>query len=197
MSSDLAVFLLILSAALILLALLGGRILGAPLRARAGRILRGVLGAAGIGLAAWAAFTGLHLSLPAPPPPPPAPVAAPVPQLSEPRGDPVPTATSQLENCSVPSPPAVPNGATATEAQMLAARAAFQAYDAAINAYTKCVDSTIERVATQFATASAVELQQVRQLGTSAHNTAIDQEQSVADSLNAQVRAYKAKHPGP
>jgi hypothetical protein len=28
-----------------------------------------------------------------------------------------------------------------------------------------------------------------------AHNTAIDQEKAVADQFNAQIRAYKAKHP--
>lgn len=191
MSIDLAAFLLAVSAALILTALLGSRIFGAPLRTRAGKMLRGVLAIAGVALATWAAFTGLGVNLR-----PPSAAPAAVPQLSEPRGEPLPTATSQLENCSMPSPPAVPVGASATEAQMLTARAAFQAYDAAINAYTKCVDATIERVTRQFAGAAAVELQELRKLGTSAHNTAIDQEQAVADSLNAQVRAYKAKHPG-
>jgi hypothetical protein len=31
--------------------------------------------------------------------------------------------------------------------------------------------------------------------GDSAHNTAIDQEQALADKFNAQVRLYRSRHP--
>jgi hypothetical protein len=44
---------------------------------------------------------------------------------------------------------------------------------------------------------SAEELQMLKTLHNGAHNTAVDQEQAVADQLNEQVRVFKAKHPGP
>jgi len=37
----------------------------------------------------------------------------------------------------------------------------------------------------------------LKTLHNGAHNTAVDQEQAVADQLNEQVRVFKAKHPGP
>ncbi len=79
---------------------------------------------------------------------------------------------------------------------MAAARTAFQAYDTATNSYAHCVDTTVERIARQYAAvASQDELRSLREFGLGAHDTAIDQEQAVADQFNAQVRLYKAKHP--
>ena len=81
---------------------------------------------------------------------------------------------------------------------MSAARATFQAYDAATNAYVACVDSTVDRVARQFAgTATEADIQALKTFRVRAHNEAIDQEQAIADQLNAQVRAYKARHSKP
>ena len=68
-------------------------------------------------------------------------------------------------------------------------------FDAATNSYTHCVDATIERIASQHPGASHDDLHSLKEFGTVAHNTAIDQETAVADQLNAQVRSYKAKHP--
>ena len=44
---------------------------------------------------------------------------------------------------------------------------------------------------------SAEEREMLKTLHNGAHNTAVDQEQAVADQLNEQVRVFKAKHPGP
>ena len=105
-------------------------------------------------------------------------------------------AGSELNGCALPSPPALPDGANASHEQMSSARQAFEAYDAATNAYTKCVDAAVARVAArQGRGVSPEELARLQAFGTTAHNTAISQEQGVADQLNAQIRAYKAKHP--
>ena len=80
---------------------------------------------------------------------------------------------------------------------MQAADAAFRAYDAATNSYTKCVDATVGRVAQQFAgVAQAPDLAALNVFGTRAHNVAIDEEQTAVDQFNGQLRIYKAKHPG-
>jgi hypothetical protein len=105
-------------------------------------------------------------------------------------------AGSELGACALPTPPALPDGASASREQMSSARQAFEAYDAATNAYTKCVDATVARVAAQQGRgAPPEELERLQAFGTTAHNTAINQEQGVAEQLNTQIRAYKAKHP--
>ena len=105
-------------------------------------------------------------------------------------------ATDALQSCPESTPPQVPDGAKASAAAMAAAHTAFQAYDAATNNYTKCVDAAVERIAAQYkATASAADIQSLQAFGNNAHNTAIDQEQAVADQFNTQLRTFKARHP--
>jgi hypothetical protein len=192
MSSEFLVFLLCVAAALLAAAALGGRVFAGRFRSLTGMIVRALLGVAGIALGAWVlwSFAGAG-----PQATPPAALAAGPPE--PPRGDPVPTAVAALEDCAVAgAPPPPPDGTKASREELLAARAAFQQYDAATNSYLKCVDLTIERVTKQFPGATPVDLQTLKTLGDGAHNTAVDQEQAFADQLNTQVRAFKTKHPG-
>jgi hypothetical protein len=196
MSSELVVFLLLIAAALAAVALLGGRLLGGRADSTAGRIVRGLMGVAGLAVAAWVlwSLSGQHAQQEqAAAPAAAAAVSAPE---EAPRGNPVPTAIAALEDCVVASPPPPPpDGAKASKQQMLAARAAFQQFDAATDSYVKCVDLTIAGVRQQFPNASTEELKMLQTLGDGAHNTAIDQEQSLADQMNKQVRTFNAKHP--
>jgi hypothetical protein len=108
----------------------------------------------------------------------------------------VDAASAALQDCARAVPPSIPDGERATAAEMAAARAAFQEYDKATNAYVHCVDAAIDRVSAQYAAvASPEELKTLTAFGVGAHDTAIDQEQAVADRFNGQIRAYRAKHP--
>jgi len=196
MPAELSEFVLLVSAVLVLTGLFGRRILRKRARAGLGNIVGIALAAAGIALAGWVAWSRFAPSPAAPPAPtvanslPEAPVLA--------HAEPVPTAIAALQDCTAATPPsAVPDGSKASKEQMLAARTAFQQYDAATNTFVQCVDQTIERVMKQFPQASAADLDTLKTLRTGAHNTAIDQEQAFADQLNEQVRTFKAKHPGP
>lgn len=197
MSPELSEFVLLVSAVLVLAAFFGRRLLRRRARPAFGNVVSLGLAAAGIALAGWVAWSHFAPGLAALPPPP-ATVnttaeAAPLAQA-----EPVPTAIAALQECTAATPPsAVPEGSKSSREQMLAARAAFQQYDAATNAFTQCVDQTIERVIKQFPQASPADLDTLKTLRNGAHNTAVDQEQAFADQLNAQVRAFKAKHPGP
>lgn len=107
-------------------------------------------------------------------------------------------ASTALQACPRATAPTVPNATTASREEMAAASAAFKSFDAATNSYLQCVDGTIARIANQYAgAASQDDLRSLREFGTVAHNTAIEQEQAVADQFNAQIRAYKAQHPQP
>jgi hypothetical protein len=196
MSSELTVFLLLAAAVLLAAAMLGGRIFsGSWVRSLPGTMARILVGGAGAVLGVWVLWS-LYVATYPTSQEAPSQVAAVAP-ATPPRGDPVPTAITALQDCVVASPPPVPpDGKKASEEEMLAARTAFQQYDAATNSYVKCVDLTIAHITQQFPTASPTDLRTLRTLGDGAHNTAIDQEQALADQLNAQVRAFKATHPG-
>jgi hypothetical protein len=196
MAFDLHTAALIVGALALLVALLGGALL------RTGAV-RGIVAIAGVAVLAWGALP--YLAHPQPPVPTSelGPTAA-QPTAAQPAASPPPlpgapgrAAAAAIEDCNAPNPPAVPDAAKASRAEMVAAHTAFQAYDAATKTYTGCVDAAVDRISQQFAQAGADELNTVKVLGLGAHNQAIDQEQALADQFNAQVRAFKAKHPGP
>lgn len=98
-------------------------------------------------------------------------------------------------DCSYPPPPTnIPDGSTATKAQMIAAMMAVRAYNKAINAYNACLtlerDSRIAKGGEQLTKKQKEELEEIEAVK---HNAAIDELQSVADRFNAQVRVFKAR----
>jgi hypothetical protein len=179
-----------LGAVLILAAIATGWLPGGAAGTTGGRVARALGGVAGAALIAWALVShaapgGLWRSAPAGAATHRGPSAAEL----------VRSASSALQACPVAAVPAVPDGATASLKDMEAADAAFRAYDAATNSYTKCVDAAVERVAKQFAgVAEAPGLEALTVFGTRAHNVAIDREQAAVDQFNGQLKIYKAKH---
>ena len=176
-------------AILILIALLIGRFTSgpAPARARARRRLQVAIAAAGVAVIVWTAWPYLVRHR--------APAASP-PAAASSQIDAVALASQELAACPLATAPSVPDGSTANRAQMSAARTAFQGYDAATNAYTKCVDSAVDRLQSELrGKVPPAELQRLQNFGTSAHNTAVDQDQAVADKFNGQIRIFKARHP--
>jgi hypothetical protein len=187
-SAEFGIGALCLGALLLLIALLAPRLRAAQSRRTATwSVAAGVTGAA---LLAWGLISVLG---------PPSTSRAAPPPVSTPAPSPanlVEVASAALQACPRAQAPAVPQGATASREEMATATAAFKSFDTATNSYVHCVDITIERIATQHAgIASQDDLHALKEFGTVAHNTAIDQEHAVADQLNAQIRTYKAQHP--
>jgi hypothetical protein len=183
----LSIVALAVGAVLLLVAILGGKISGSAAGTSAAGWVRVVIGVVGIACLAGGVASRLRS---------PAPQATNAAMAGPVAVDLVGSATNALQHCSLPGAPEVPDGATASLQQMAAARSAFQAFDNATNAYVHCVDSTIDGIAQQHAAnASRKDLESLKSFGAGAHDTAIDQEQALADQLNAQIRIYKAKHP--
>jgi hypothetical protein len=187
MTLDYRVALLAAGVLLLLAALIGGRVLGARFATAVRTGLRLGVAVFGVAVLAWTllSYRGAPgIPAAAAPPHPAMPV------------DLVRLASADVAACSLPSAPSLPDADSASLQQMSAAHKAFEAYDAATAAYAQCVDAAIERVAKQQgSSASAADLQSLRTFGRTAHNTAIEQEQAIADHFNSQIRAYKAKHP--
>jgi hypothetical protein len=152
------------------------------------RVLLALVGAAILG---WAL-----LAPSAPTPVVAAPAAAP-PAAPAPPADLVQAASAAIAECPIPTAPPIPDAASASLQQMQGAAAAFKTYDAAVVSYTNCVDGKVADLKRQFgATALQTDLERLSVFGNTVHNTAIDQEQALADKLNAQVRLFKSRHPG-
>jgi hypothetical protein len=187
--SGLALLALGAGAVLLLISVLAPRLLGAATASRRSTWIRVLSAIVGVVLLVG----GVTASLRPPSAAPPAPAAA-APRAA-PEVDLVEAASAALEACPRTTAPTVPDGTTASREEMAAATAAFKSFDAATNSYVQCVDATIERIAREHASASEDDQHALKEFGTVAHNTAIDQETALANQLNAQVRSYKAKHP--
>jgi hypothetical protein len=92
--------------------------------------------------------------------------------------------------CEAPSPVAMPDGATSTREQMLAAQAQVKAYQASMNEFIACIDSELdaqgEKAPDEF-----------KSLMVSRHNAAVAEMEGVAASFNDQLRAFRAANPTP
>ncbi len=97
--------------------------------------------------------------------------------------------------CVYPRPPEnLPDGATATLDQMVAAQTAVKQFDKDIAAYNACLDMELQSImaSTELNDARKAELQAMQ---AKKNNAAVDEAQSVADRFNEQLRAYKAANP--
>jgi hypothetical protein len=92
-------------------------------------------------------------------------------------------------DCPYPkAPSAVPDGKTASEAEMVAAMQAFKAYNDEVNAFGVCLDQETKTKST-----GTAQLLQLKTLQAKKHNAAVDELQSKAKLFNEQVRIYKAR----
>jgi hypothetical protein len=97
-------------------------------------------------------------------------------------------ATAHAE-CAFPkAPDSIPDGKTASEAEMVAAMQAFKAYNEAVTAFGACLEDETKSKA-----AGTAQLMQLKTMQTKKHNAAIDELQAKAKLFNEQVRAFKAR----
>ena len=104
-------------------------------------------------------------------------------------------APAAYADCSYPhAPNPIPDGNSATLAQMLAGQKAVQAYNEEMNAYLSCIqlerDSRVAQAADKLTKQQKQELEAIE---IQKHNAAVDQLHSVADQFNVQVKIFKAK----
>lgn len=93
------------------------------------------------------------------------------------------TSLPAFADCTLPPPPSkIPNGATASEQEMIAAMNTLKEYNGDVTVYLKCLDYEVKqnRLAASVRDAK--------------NNSAVTQLQAIADKFNQQVRVFKAKH---
>jgi len=97
--------------------------------------------------------------------------------------------------CIYPKAPAdIPNGAKATEAEMVAGMKAVKEYNTAVSAYLSCLDMQMETdIAAAGTDAPADQVAQIKAINAKRHNAAVDALEAQAARFNEQVKAYKSR----
>jgi hypothetical protein len=86
------------------------------------------------------------------------------------------------------APAAIPDGKTASQAEMVAAMAAFKAYNDEVNAFGTCLDTETKERAV-----GSAQLMQLKTMQTKKLNAAVSELQTKAKEFNEQVRVFKAR----
>jgi hypothetical protein len=102
--------------------------------------------------------------------------------------------TPAAADCAYPkSPDSAPNGTTATEAEMIAGKQAYDKYQNDVNSYLECLDKEANDRAAAVKD-NADQVKQIKSMANKKHDAAIDELQARAEEFNSQLRAYKNKH---
>lgn len=95
------------------------------------------------------------------------------------------------------APAAMPDGNTATEAEMVAGMKAVKEYNAAVTAYLSCLDMEMQsRITEAGPDAPSDQIVQIKSIHSKRHNAAVEELETHATRFNEQVRAYKARAKG-
>lgn len=98
-------------------------------------------------------------------------------------------AMSAQAECAFPKAPAVvPDGKTASEAEMVTAMTAFKTYNEEVNAFGACLDGETKEKST-----GSAQLMQLKTMQTKKLNAAVAELQTKAKAFNEQVRIFKSR----
>jgi hypothetical protein len=100
--------------------------------------------------------------------------------------------------CIYPKAPgSIPDGATASEQQMIDGMKAVKEYNTQVTAYLSCLDMEMQaRIDAAGADASADQVAQIRAITAKRHNAAVEELEAHASRFNEQVKAFKARSKG-
>ncbi len=97
--------------------------------------------------------------------------------------------------CTYPKEPAnTPDGATATQEQMVEGMKAVKEYNGAVTAYLSCLEQEMAtRVEAAGPDAPAEQIEQIKAIHTKRHNAAVEALEQHAARFNEQVKAFKSR----
>ena len=97
--------------------------------------------------------------------------------------------------CTYPKEPAnTPDGATATQEQMVEGMKSVKEYNGAVTAYLSCLEQEMAtRVEAAGPDAPAEQIEQIKAIHTKRHNAAVEALEQHAARFNEQVKAFKSR----
>jgi len=107
------------------------------------------------------------------------------------------TAGHAYANCTYPkAPEKIPDGATATLAEMVDAQKAVKAYNDQIKAYTDCLKLEHDQEMAKAASNKTPkdQMDELDKVAVQKNNAAVDEAQAITDRFNEQVRIFKSKN---
>jgi hypothetical protein len=97
--------------------------------------------------------------------------------------------------CSYPkAPTGLPDGATATQDQMVEGMKTIKEYNNQVTAYLTCLDTEMNtRIEAAGPDAPPEQVEQIKAIHTKRHNAAVEELEANAARFNEQVKVYKAR----
>jgi hypothetical protein len=104
-------------------------------------------------------------------------------------------ATAANAECTYPkAPTGLPDGATATQDEMVKGMTAIKEYNNAVTTYLNCLETEMNtRIEAAGPDAPAEQVEQIKAIHTKRHNAAVEELESNAARFNEQVKVYKAR----
>ena len=104
-------------------------------------------------------------------------------------------ATAANAECTYPKEPSnMPDGATATQDQMVEGMKAVKEYNNQVTTYLSCLDEEMNaRVEAAGPDAPADQIEQIKAIHTKRHNAAVDALEQQAARFNEQVKVFKSR----
>ena len=98
-------------------------------------------------------------------------------------------------DCTYPrSPSGLPDGATATEDEMVSGMKAIKEYNSQVTEYLGCLETEMNtRIEAAGTDAPAEQVEQIKAIHTKRHNAAVEELESTAARFNEQVKVYKGR----
>lgn len=94
--------------------------------------------------------------------------------------------------CDYPDRPAIPDGATASKEELLAAKDAVGVYLADVDAYLTCIESAEKEAVEALEDPAPEDLKRRDEMLSNKFNAANEEKALVGEQFNQQVRAYNA-----
>lgn len=95
--------------------------------------------------------------------------------------------------CDYPTTPHIPDGATASKDDLLAAKTSVQDYIAAVDEYLNCIESAEKEAVAAMDNPTPEELQRRDEMLNKKFDAANEQKVLVGEQFNQQIRAYNQK----
>lgn len=104
-------------------------------------------------------------------------------------------ATAATAECTYPkAPTGLPDGATATQEQMVEGMKTIKEYNNQVTTYLNCLESEMNaRIEAAGPDAPAEQVEQIKAIHTKRHNAAVEELEANAERFNEQVKVYKAR----
>lgn len=104
-------------------------------------------------------------------------------------------AAAASAECNYPkAPTGLPDGATATQDEMVNGMKAIKDYNNAVTTYLSCLETEMNtRIEAAGPDAPAEQVEQIKAIHTKRHNAAVEELEANAQRFNEQVKVYKAR----